>query len=226
MDASDTPDIPTLRQQLEDLLETSRLASARRFKLDASDELGRAKATAEIEALRPQILAVREALKEAEDTERWESSKVIPIREGMKREEAGDANYVRELRIMLASRLPNIVRKLSKLAEEGDLMAAKIILERVMPAPKPVEIPIKLDFPDGVDKAEALFAAVTSGQLGIGQGAELLKAMAAIVEARTNASFGARLEALEAKAAAAARGSGEVIEVPVLRIPARARGGE
>jgi len=225
MDASDTPDIPTLRKTLEELEVLSRDAVSRRFKLAANDTFGREKAAAEIEALRVQIVAARQALKEAEDTERWESSKVIPIREGMKREEAGDANYVRELRIMLASRLPNIVRKLSKLAEDGDLMAAKIILERVMPAPKPVEIPIKLDFPDGVDKAEALFAAVTSGQLGIGQGAELLKAMAAIVEARTNASFGARLEALEAKASAVQK-AGEVVDVPVLRIPARARGGE
>ena len=75
------------------------------------------------------------------------------------------------------------------------------------------------------DQAQAIFKAVTSGQIGIEAGSRLLAAMASVQEARLNATIAERIAALEAKAAAG-RVRGEVVDAPVLRVPARANGGE
>jgi hypothetical protein len=97
-----------------------------------------------------------------------------------------------------------IARKVVEMAKNGDIPAARLVLERLVPPAK--ERPISLTLPDtktanGIAQAQgAILTAVAAGELLPGEGATL----AGIIEGRRKAletlELEARISALEGKA--------------------------
>lgn len=104
---------------------------------------------------------------------------------------------------MMADDLEEITRKVVDAAKDGDMQAAKFVIERSIPPAR--ERPISLDLPeidtlDGISKAQALILqAVAGGELLPSEG----DALAGIVEQRRKAietqELEQRIAALEAK---------------------------
>jgi len=90
---------------------------------------------------------------------------------------------VARLRQSIAAHLPAIIARLVETATAGDAQAARLLLERVLPALKPTETPVVLPLPaDGALTAQgqAIIAAVAAGTLAPGQGAALLSGLGAL----------------------------------------------
>ena len=86
---------------------------------------------------------------------------------------------VAKLRAAIAASVPAILKNLTTAALAGDVQAAKLLLERVLPALKPAEQAQAVSIPEGTltDKGRAVLDAVAAGELAPGQGAALLTAM-------------------------------------------------
>ena len=87
---------------------------------------------------------------------------------------------VAKLRASIAAHLPEIIAQLVSKAREGDAGAARLLLERVLPALKPMEQAVALKLPnDGTltAKAAAVLSAAAAGELAPGQAAQLIAAL-------------------------------------------------
>jgi hypothetical protein len=107
---------------------------------------------------------------------------------------------VAELREKLAKDVPDIIKKLVEQAKAGDPSAARLILERVVPAVKPVEMPAFLDLPaDGslTDHGRAILGAAGLGDIPPGQASQLLSGLAALAKLIETDELAARIAALE-----------------------------
>jgi len=106
---------------------------------------------------------------------------------------------VAKLRAALAADVPEILSGLVAAAKGGDVQAARIILERVLPALKPAEAAQPLALPDGslTEQGRAVLACVAAGELAPGQGAALLGAMGALARVAEIDELAARVDALE-----------------------------
>ena len=109
------------------------------------------------------------------------------------------SGQVMELRAKLASHVPEIVEVLAAQAKSGDVAAARLILERVSPAFKPVERTESLTLPDGslTDKGHAILEAVADGLLAPSQGAALVGALGQLARVAEVDELAARVAALE-----------------------------
>jgi hypothetical protein len=90
---------------------------------------------------------------------------------------------VAKLRNGIAEHLPEIIVQLVVKAKEGDAQAARLLLERVLPALKPIEQPVKLTLPAGegiTGQGRAIVQAVAAGILAPSQGAALLAGLGAL----------------------------------------------
>jgi hypothetical protein len=106
-----------------------------------------------------------------------------------------------ELRSKLASHVPEIVEVLAAQAKNGDVAAARLILERVSPAFKPIERTEALSLPAGslTEKGNAIIDAVAAGLLAPTQGAALVGAIGALARVAEVDELAARVAALEAQ---------------------------
>jgi hypothetical protein len=107
---------------------------------------------------------------------------------------------VAELRAKLAEDLPEIMAAVVKNAKEGDTAAARLVLERVVPALKPTEQGVPVEMPAGASlevQGAAIVAAAASGELPTGNASQLLQAIAALGNLRAIDDFERRLRALE-----------------------------
>lgn len=107
---------------------------------------------------------------------------------------------VAKLRASLAGDVPGILAGLVLAAKSGDVQAARLILERVLPALKPVEQPAVLRLPDGgtlTAKATAVLAAAGAGELAPGQAAQLITALGSLAKITEIDELAARITALE-----------------------------
>ena len=106
-----------------------------------------------------------------------------------------------KLRDLIGTNADKIVKRLLTAAiNEGDVMAAKLLLERAIPAWKPIEQPTPIPLPaDGtlVEKGNAVVAALSAGDLAPGQAASILTALAGIARLVEFDEFEKRLKALE-----------------------------
>jgi hypothetical protein len=87
-----------------------------------------------------------------------------------------------------------------KNAKEGDTAAARLVLERVVPALKPTEQGVPVEMPAGASlevQGAAIVAAAASGELPTGNASQLLQAIAALGNLRAIDDFERRLRALE-----------------------------
>jgi hypothetical protein len=108
---------------------------------------------------------------------------------------------LQKLRAAIGEHVPEIIEKLLAAARQGDIQAARLILERVLPPMKAVEQAQAIDLPGGTltEQGRAVLAAVAAGELAPGQGASLLGAIATLSKVTELDELAARVAALEKK---------------------------
>ena len=87
---------------------------------------------------------------------------------------------ITRLRASIAEHIPSIVDQLVTAAKAGDVQAARLILERVLPPVKAIEQAVELQLPEGgtlSDQGRAVLSAVALDNMAPGQGAQLLAAI-------------------------------------------------
>lgn len=107
---------------------------------------------------------------------------------------------LQKLRASIAEHVPSILEQLVTAAQGGDIQAARLILERVLPPVKATEQAVELDLPaDGTltTTGRAVLSAVASGDLAPSQGAALLGAIGSLARVIEIDELDARLTKLE-----------------------------
>ena len=106
---------------------------------------------------------------------------------------------VAKLRAAIAASVPAILQSLTDAAIAGDVQAAKVLLERVLPALKPAEQAQAVNIPEGTltDKGRAVLDAVATGGLAPGQGAALLTAIGTLARVAEIDELTERIKRLE-----------------------------
>ena len=109
-----------------------------------------------------------------------------------------------ELRAVLATDLDKIIDVLKAQALAGDPQAIRIVLDRVLPALRPVDLPTTLDIPADAtlaDQARAVVRAAADGDLSPTQAAQIVTALGGVAKIVEVTELVARIEALEATSA-------------------------
>ena len=108
---------------------------------------------------------------------------------------------VAKLRAAIAEHVPTILERLVAAALQGDVSAARLLLERVCPPLKATEEAAPLALPDGTltEQGRAVLGAVAAGELAPGQGAALLGAIGTLARVAEVDELERRLTALEAR---------------------------
>jgi len=104
---------------------------------------------------------------------------------------------------LLRDEVPAILAALVTQARGGDAQAARLILDRCLPALRPQDPPAPL--PPGVDLSDlagapaAVLEALSAGTIGTDQAGALAGVLAALVKVRESVELEKRIEALELK---------------------------
>jgi len=107
---------------------------------------------------------------------------------------------LQRLRASIAADVPDILAGLVTAAKAGDVQAARLILERVLPPLKGIEQAVALPLPAGgtlTAQGRAVLSAVAAGELAPGQGAQLLAAIGSLSRVTEIDDMEARLTKLE-----------------------------
>ena len=106
---------------------------------------------------------------------------------------------VAAIRAAIADRVPELLTAMMARALDGDVGAARLLLERAVAPLKAAEQPQALSLPDGTltDQGRAVLAAVAAGELAPGQGAALLGAIGTLARVTELDELTARIEKLE-----------------------------
>lgn len=107
-----------------------------------------------------------------------------------------------KLRAALTKELPEVLAALVARAKAGDTGAIKLILERTVPALRPVDAATPLNLPaDGglADRGRAVLAALATGQLPANQAANILQGLGNLAKLIELDELARRIEALEGK---------------------------
>ncbi|MFO1392550.1 MAG: DUF5681 domain-containing protein [Steroidobacteraceae bacterium] len=112
-----------------------------------------------------------------------------------------------KLRAGIAERVPEILSKLIDAAIAGDTQAARLLLERVLPPVKAVELPVALSLPKGrlTVQARHVLAAAAGGTLAPDQAATLIGVLAGVARIVETDELRDRIERLEASEAGSRR---------------------
>ena len=111
------------------------------------------------------------------------------------------AGFAGQAREALAGRLPEILKAVADAAAAGDMQACRLVLDRVLPALKPVEQPLEgMALPTGslTQQATDVLAAVARGEIGPTHAGQLIGSIAALAKITETDELRARIEALEA----------------------------
>ena len=108
---------------------------------------------------------------------------------------------VHKWRAGLDADVPEILAALVQQAKEGDVMAARLILERALPALKPSELAQVIDLQGNTltDKGQSVLAAVADGSLAVSQGAQLMTAIGTMARVAEIDELAQRITKLEEK---------------------------
>ena len=109
---------------------------------------------------------------------------------------------VAEMRVKLATDLDKIIDTLKAQALAGDAQAIRIILDRVLPALRPVDMPTTLALPaDGTlaDQARAVVQAAADGDLAPAHAMQIVTALGGVAKIIETTDLMRRIEALEAR---------------------------
>ena len=106
---------------------------------------------------------------------------------------------LQKLRAAIGEHVPEIIAQLVTAARGGDIQAARLILERVLPPMKAMEHAQTLDLPEGTltDQGRAVLRSVAAGELAPGQGAQLLTAIGTLGKIAELDELEARMTRLE-----------------------------
>ena len=107
---------------------------------------------------------------------------------------------ITRLRASLAGDVPEILAGLVTAAKAGDVQAARLILERILPPVKAIEQAVTLQLPnDGTltAKASAVLSAAAAGDLAPTQAAQLIAALGTLAKISEVDELTARIDALE-----------------------------
>jgi hypothetical protein len=104
-----------------------------------------------------------------------------------------------KLRDAIAKDLPAILKSLTAAAKDGDVGAARLLLDRALPALKPIEETVSVDLSGATltDQGREALKAIADGQLAPGQGVALLAAIGALAKLVETDEMMRRIEALE-----------------------------
>ena len=108
---------------------------------------------------------------------------------------------LQKLRASIAADVPEILAGLVLAAKGGDVQAARLILERILPPVKAIEQAVELQLPaNGTLTAQgrAVLSAVAGGDLAPGQAAQLIAALGTLAKIHEVDELAARITALEA----------------------------
>lgn len=108
---------------------------------------------------------------------------------------------ITQMRESLSGDVPDILAGLVRAAKTGDVQAARLILERVLPPVKPIEQAVEVALPDGgtlTAQGRAVLSAVALGDLAPGQGAQLLAAIGSLARVTEIDELTQRIDKLEA----------------------------
>jgi hypothetical protein len=109
---------------------------------------------------------------------------------------------ITKMRDTLAADVPEILAGLVMAAKAGDIQAARLVLERVLPPVKATEQAVALALPEGgtlTAKANAVLSAAAAGALAPGQAAQLIAALGTLAKISEVDDLADRIAALEAK---------------------------
>ena len=106
---------------------------------------------------------------------------------------------VAKLRAAIGERVPELLAAMMTRALDGDVGAARLLLERAVAPLKAAEQTQALSLPDGTltEQGRAVLAAVAAGELAPGQGAQLLAAIGTLGKIAELDELAARITALE-----------------------------
>ena len=108
---------------------------------------------------------------------------------------------VAAIRAAIAERVPELLAAMMTKALEGDIGAARLLLERAIAPLKAIEQSVALQLPDGgtlTAKATAVLSAAAAGDLAPGQAAQLIAALGTLAKISEVDELAARITALEA----------------------------
>jgi len=108
---------------------------------------------------------------------------------------------VSKLRAAIAKQVPGILDAMMTKALDGDVGAARLLLERAVPPLKAMEPTLALTLPDGTltDQGRAVLRSVANGVLAPSQGAALLGAIGTLARVTEIDELEARIAALEVR---------------------------
>jgi hypothetical protein len=108
---------------------------------------------------------------------------------------------VAKIRAEIAARVPELLAAMMARALDGDVGAARLLLERAVAPLKATELPQALTLPDGTltDQGHAVLASVAAGELAPGQGAALLGAIGTLARVTEIDELATRVAELEKK---------------------------
>jgi hypothetical protein len=106
---------------------------------------------------------------------------------------------VQKLRTAIAAHIPEIIERLVTAAKSGDIQAARLLLERVLPPVKAIEQAEPVNLPPGTltEQGRAVMDAVAAGELSPTQAAALLGALGTLARVTELDELERRLRALE-----------------------------
>lgn len=107
---------------------------------------------------------------------------------------------VAKLRAAIAKTVPDLINVLTQRALDGDVAAARLLLERTIAPLKASEEPAPITMPGGSlsDQGRAVLVAVANGNLAPSQGAALLSSLGALSKLVEADELERRIDALEA----------------------------
>ena len=109
---------------------------------------------------------------------------------------------ITRLRAVLAGDVPEILAGLVLAAKGGDVQAARLILERILPPVKAIEQAVELQMPSDETlsaKADAVLSATAAGHLAPNQAAQLIAAMGTLAKIHKVNELSERIAALDAQ---------------------------
>lgn len=108
---------------------------------------------------------------------------------------------VAKIRAAISERVPELLAAMMARALDGDVGAARLLLERAVAPLKATDPPQALALPDGTLTAQgrAVLASVAAGELAPGQGAQLLAAIGTLARVVEIDELESRVAALEGR---------------------------
>lgn len=106
---------------------------------------------------------------------------------------------VAAIRAAIADRVPELLAAMMTRALDGDVGAARLLMERCIAPLKPSEQPQAMNLPDGTltDQGRAVLASVAAGELGPSAGAALLGAIGTLAKVTEIDELTARVQKIE-----------------------------